>query len=374
MKIVRNETVRTVAGIGAVAFKPIARANAYYRQHYGRTHQMAFRFEHNGREYWGEVIRHFDRHAPHGSRVTVETELRTRSGDHSRALAESHKLEWRAALVAEFKRELESFVAAADVASAPEVAAAVDAMPVEPMAEPATEAAEPAGDVLAIRDKLAPVLVANTTRACYWRTAGGLFVATGADVGAADVPNNGGGYARLDSLMLAKGETAETIRRVAALNCAAPAPLARIASRTIDGTEWLGAFGWSADIRAAYVLTLADAEAVAKLETDKERARPARPDAEPGDGRYSIVARPYDAPALYTLADYREEEAEAERMAAHYGEAVESVVPAALARLESLLADWPTMRALSAVGAAKAGERKAEARELVAAIRSELGA
>lgn len=257
MKIVRNETVRTVAGIGAVAFEPIARANAYYRQHYGRTHQMAFRFEHNGREYWGEVIRHFDRKAAPGSRVAVETELRTRSGDHSRALAESHKIEWRAALVAEFKRELESFVAATDstVASAAEVAADVDAMPVEPMAEPATDSpalpvdprARVAANVAAIRDKLAP------------------------------------------------------------------APLARIASRTIDGTEWLGAFGWSADIRAAYVLTLADAEAVAKLETDKERVQP-------GNGRYSIAARPYNAPALYTLADYREAEAEAARLDSLYAE------------------------------------------------------
>lgn len=52
-------------------------------------------------------------------------------------------------------------------------------------------------------------LVANTTRACYWRTSRG-YVAVKPDVVPAD---NGGCYTRLDSLMQLKGESADTIRR-----------------------------------------------------------------------------------------------------------------------------------------------------------------
>lgn len=43
--------------------------------------------------------------------------------------------------------------------------------------------------------------------------------------------------------------------------------------------------------------------------------------------------------------------------------------PDPLAELEALLADWPTMRALSALGAKKATARKARARQIVAHLR-----
>ena len=41
-----------------------------------------------------------------------------------------------------------------------------------------------------------------------------------------------------------------------------------------------------------------------------------------------------------------------------------------LAELETMLADWPTMRALSALGAEKATANKVRARKIVAAMRS----
>lgn len=56
----------------------------------------------------------------------------------------------------------------------------------------------------------APVMVANTSRACYWRLSGG-YVATGPDVTPVD---NGQGYGLLSALMRLKGESHETIARV----------------------------------------------------------------------------------------------------------------------------------------------------------------
>lgn len=55
-----------------------------------------------------------------------------------------------------------------------------------------------------------PRLVANTTRACYWQTPAG-YVATKPDE--TQPEGTTGGYARLDSLMKLKNETADTIRR-----------------------------------------------------------------------------------------------------------------------------------------------------------------
>lgn len=69
MKIVRNETTKELAGIGAVAF------------------------EAEGREYWGTILRTFDRNGKPGARTFFDVELRTRfSGStHSRALPETAK-------------------------------------------------------------------------------------------------------------------------------------------------------------------------------------------------------------------------------------------------------------------------------------------
>lgn len=117
MKIVRNETTKEIAGIGAVAFEPFQSVRGtYWHEQYGRTHSQAFRFEAEGREYWGTILRTFDRNGKPGARTFFDVELRTRfSGStHSRALPETAKAAWRRALIAHFKAELESFNARRD--------------------------------------------------------------------------------------------------------------------------------------------------------------------------------------------------------------------------------------------------------------------
>jgi hypothetical protein len=115
MKIVRNETARdllTVSGVTlTVYFEPLARASQFWRER-GRTHSQAFRFTHDGREYWGETVRTFDRAAPSGERVRVDVELRTLAGRYGRALPENQRQTWRAAIKRQFARDLAAFVEA----------------------------------------------------------------------------------------------------------------------------------------------------------------------------------------------------------------------------------------------------------------------
>lgn len=117
MKIVRNETTKEIAGIGAVAFEAFeSTRGTYWHEQYGRTHSQAFRFTAEGREYWGTITRTFDRNGKPGARTFFDVELRTRfSGStHSRALPETAKAAWRRALIQHFKAELETFNAARD--------------------------------------------------------------------------------------------------------------------------------------------------------------------------------------------------------------------------------------------------------------------
>lgn len=116
MKIVRNETTKEIAGIGAVAFEAFeSTRGTYWHEQYGRTHSQAFRFTAEGREYWGTILRTFDRNGKPGERTFFDVELRTRfSGStHSRALPETAKAAWRRALIQHFKAELEAFNAEA---------------------------------------------------------------------------------------------------------------------------------------------------------------------------------------------------------------------------------------------------------------------
>lgn len=86
------------------------------------------------------------------------------------------------------------------------------------------------------------VMVANTTRACYWRTETGFYIATGPDCRAP--VDTGAGYARLDSLMRLKGESEGTIN--AAIDAMGePAP--------VDPVPALGEIG-IASIRRALTL------------------------------------------------------------------------------------------------------------------------
>lgn len=204
--------------------------------------------------------------------------------------------------------------------------------------------------IAALASPAAPVaLVANTTRACYWRTLAG-YVATGPN----DRPApNGGGYARLDALMSLKGESPATIASVGAdvrereesagraiamacergdcaadeiapmadplaeivrLSLAAPA-LGVVAGRSVDGTEWLTGHGMSGDYRHALVMPWADAVEIAAREERKASATRS-----PDSGVYGIKARPYRGPSPYTLADYESDEREAAALDALYGD------------------------------------------------------
>jgi hypothetical protein len=131
-KIVKNETAATVAPIGTVAFEPLERAAEWQRRN-GRTHSQRFAFTANGREYWGEIVRTFDRDLADrgGKRVSYDVGLMTRDArtGHGRHLPESAKRDWRDALVSRFKHNLELFLADAE-RDAPEAPDAVAAEPV----------------------------------------------------------------------------------------------------------------------------------------------------------------------------------------------------------------------------------------------------
>ena len=124
MMIVRNEVTETLDAIGAVSFEPLDRAADYYRKQYGRTHQQRFRFTVAGREYWGEVIRSYDRNGKPGSRTSVDVELMTKGTHHSRTIQEGHKAAWRVALRSAFKSHLEAFLTDQE-GSGPAVAAVI---------------------------------------------------------------------------------------------------------------------------------------------------------------------------------------------------------------------------------------------------------
>lgn len=166
----------------------------------------------------------------------------------------------------------------------------------------------------------APVLIAETARARYWRTQAG-FVSTlpGAELTA----DTGAGYNRLDSLMRLKGESAETIdstlrAEVLRLEQAGRDAAERETGRVIDMTPtWAGILP---TLRALIENGNAEGRRTAWAELEK-------------------MAR---------LADERN------RMAESFAE------------LAALLPDWPTMRALSAWGAEKATAKKAAARDIIA--------
>lgn len=118
MRIVKNETVETLAHIGEVRFEPFQDVRgSYWHTQYGRTHQQAFAFEVGDRRYWGEVTRTFDKKAPMGERTTYSVEIRTDSGKFSRALGEGQKMLWRMDLRTAFKSHLEAHLQAMEAAA-----------------------------------------------------------------------------------------------------------------------------------------------------------------------------------------------------------------------------------------------------------------
>lgn len=117
--IVRNETAIEVPGLGTVYFEPLTRAPRLSGAAANRTHSQRFRFESNGREYWGEVIRLFDRDGRQGERVSCDVDLMTRNNatGYGRQLPETAKRDWRFELRQAFKRNLEAFLAAEESAA-----------------------------------------------------------------------------------------------------------------------------------------------------------------------------------------------------------------------------------------------------------------
>lgn len=114
MKIARNETAELIPGIGTVHFEPLTRSPRLSGWHANRTHSQRFRFESGGREYWGEIVRTYDKSAPQGVRTSVEADLMTRVADghggSGRRLPETAKRQWREKLIRAFKRNLHDFL------------------------------------------------------------------------------------------------------------------------------------------------------------------------------------------------------------------------------------------------------------------------
>lgn len=77
-----------------------------------------------------------------------------------------------------------------------------------------------------------------------------------------------------------------------------------VASRSVDGAEYLTGMGWSGDYRAALVMSPADAREIAAREETKAAATRS-----PDNGTYQIKAHVWNGPRLYTVAEYESDEA-----------------------------------------------------------------
>jgi hypothetical protein len=114
MKLITVETVENVEGIGPVGFHKFNRVS-----YATRTHTQRFEFEANGREYWGEIVRRYDRLDRTGERVTYDVELMTRNSRTGlgQSIPWNAKQDWRLALRLAFKAHLEQFLAAEEAAA-----------------------------------------------------------------------------------------------------------------------------------------------------------------------------------------------------------------------------------------------------------------
>jgi hypothetical protein len=185
-KIVKNETAAPVAGIGTVAFEPMRRDSLR-----DRTHAQRFAFESGGREYWGEITRHFDRSAPSGRRVSYDVALMTRNArtGYGVAVAYNAKADWRRALVSTFKGNLERFIADAEAAAAEERATPADPVRLCLNCRVPADASPLCDDCAAVPSIAAEFLsdaaqpVAETPAADAARAQADSDIATGADVG-----------------------------------------------------------------------------------------------------------------------------------------------------------------------------------------------
>ena len=114
----KNEITVQVEDLGTVYFEELRKAPPLSGYAANRTHSQRFRFESEGREYWGEIIRSFDRDGRQGERVTYDVELMTRNArtGFGRYLPETAKRDWRLALQRAFRSNLDSFLAAEEAA------------------------------------------------------------------------------------------------------------------------------------------------------------------------------------------------------------------------------------------------------------------
>lgn len=142
-------------------------------------------------------------------------EVRETALPEVRAAALASFAELLAPLRAEFIAKARAADAAYMAERNAEFAAELEA-PAAPLASDAEESAirEARADEFAAElEAPGATLVANTTRACYWRTVDGHFIATRADDPrpAANAP----GYRELEAIMRLKGESSDTIAKLA---------------------------------------------------------------------------------------------------------------------------------------------------------------
>lgn len=131
----------------------------------------------------------------------------------------------------------------------------------------------------------------------------------------------GGGYNVMEGGEIANGGTARGFVSEAAAgtwiaeflaNEAADALPHFVAGRSIDGAEYLTRHGFGSDFRESLVMTAADAREIAEREETKARATRS-----PENGVYQIKAHVWTGPALYSLADYDRDAAEAAELDAY---------------------------------------------------------
>lgn len=211
----------------------------------------------------------------------------------------------------------------------------------------------------------APVLIAETARARYWRTQAG-FVSTlpGAELTA----DTGAGYARLDALMRLKGESAETIDSTLRAEVLRLEQAGRVRRDNVEYHAGRAAFE-AGQVPAAMPYS-EGGERAARWNLGY---REAQADAAPVETGQTIDMTPTWAgmlPAMRALIENGSAEgrrvawAELEKAARLADE--RNHMARSFAELREILADWPTLRALSAHGAEVATGKKRAARAIVA--------
>ncbi len=223
MRLVSTTTTETVSDF-AVDFGSLEKGKTYF--HPLASHRQSFALSIGEREYWGELVR--EREA---GCFVVSVILYTRNArtGHGVLIRETAMAGLRTALAEAFRAHIHS-----DLYPTSTVAEDARLDVATPLCVRCNEFGAAQGSCELCGVPVAPVLVANTRRACYWRTYLG-YVATGPN----DAPPVGGcAHDRLASLLRIMGEDAATVERIA--NRVDPDPVELTLAEVARDTTWQG--------------------------------------------------------------------------------------------------------------------------------------